>query len=231
MSVTTKTNSVSTLPPDSTVSVEPTPVVDPVLGVPPRLRRRPLLLVGSVALVVLGALLGLWLWTAAGTSVEVLAARSVVHRGEVIAPDDLMVVRVGLDPALQTVPADRLDAVAGSRAALDLPAGGLLTPDGFNGQVVPAGGMSVVGVGVVEGMLPAELLLPGDVVRVVQTPGPQGELDSDPVTVVVSVVRVSASDATDLVVVDVLVPADQAAQVAALAASGRVALVLDSRER
>ncbi len=72
-----------------------------------------------------------------------------LHRGEVIAPDDLMVVRVGLDPALQTVPADHLDAVAGSRAVFDLPAGGLLTPDGFDAGVVPTDGSSVVGVGVV----------------------------------------------------------------------------------
>ena len=218
MSVTTKTNSVSTVPPEPAAASAP--MVDPVLGVPPRLRRRPLLLVGSVALVVLGALFGLWLWTAAGTSVEVLAARSVVHRGEVIAPDDLMVVRVGLDPAFNW-----RRRGGNSRAFV---AGGWLLTDGPAG-VPPMAACG--GGGGVAGMLPAEPLLPGDVVRVVQTPGPQGELESDPVTVVVSVVRVTVSDATDLVVVDVLVPADQAAQVAGLAASGRVALVLDSRER
>ena len=40
-----------------------------------------------------------------GTTTEVLAVRTLVHRGEVIDRDDLMVVRVGLDPAVKTVPA------------------------------------------------------------------------------------------------------------------------------
>ncbi len=121
MSVTTRPNASARTAPQAV----PEP---PELAAPPRLRRRPVALVVSVATVVLGSMVGLWLWSTAGHTTEVLAVRTLVHRGEVIDRDDLMVVRVSLDPAVKTVPAAQADAVAGQRAALDLSAGGLLTP-------------------------------------------------------------------------------------------------------
>lgn len=175
MSVITRTNA----------KTRPTPPgvpEPPELAPPPKLRRRPVALVVSVATVVVGSLLGLWLWTVAGNTSEVLAVRTLVHRGEVIDRDDLMVVRVSLDPAVKTVPANQEDVVAGQRAALDLAPGGLLTPDDLTATVVPARGTSVVGIGLAPGMLPAEPIAPGDAVRVVQTPGQQGEVAGTPVT-------------------------------------------------
>ena len=203
----------------------------PALAAPPKLRRRPAALLVSVATIVLGSLGGLWLWTAAGHTTEVLAVRTLVHRGEVIDRDDLMTVRVSLDPAVQTVAATQADAVAGQRAALDLAPGGLLTPSDFATSVLPARGTSVVGVGLAPGMLPAEPIAPGDAVRVVQTPGAQGEVADAPVTVSATVVGVHPSETGDQTIVDVVVPAEAAADLAARAATGKVALVLDSRER
>ena len=203
----------------------------PVLSAPPKLRRRPVALLVSVATIVLGSILGLWVWSTAGSNTEVLAVRSLVHRGEVIEPDDLMVVRVGVDPAVRTVEAARLDEVAGQRAALDLAAGGLLAPDDVAATTLPGRGTSVVGIGLTAGMLPAEPLAAGDAVRVVQTPGAQGEVAGAPVTIPAQVVGVHASDTAGLTIVDVLVPAETAADLAARAATGKVALVLDSRER
>lgn len=202
-----------------------------VVGAAPKLRRRPVALVASVAAVVLGAVLSLWAWSATSNTTEVLAVRAVVHRGEVITRDDLMVVRLGLDPAVKTVPASRIDQVAGQRAALDLAAGGLLAPDDLASTMVPATGMSVVGIALAAGMMPAEPLNPGDAVRLVQTPGQQGEVTGSPVTVKASVVAVEAAKTADLTIVDVLVPSEVAADLAARAATGKVALVLDSRER
>lgn len=224
MSVITRTNA----------KTRPTPPgvpEPPELAPPPKLRRRPVALVVSVATVVVGSLLGLWLWTVAGNTSEVLAVRTLVHRGEVIDRDDLMVVRVSLDPAVKTVPANQEDVVAGQRAALDLAPGGLLTPDDLTATVVPARGTSVVGIGLSPGMLPAEPIAPGDAVRVVQTPGQQGEVAGTPVTVSATVVGVHPSEAGDQTIVDVLVPSEAAADLAARAATGKVALVLDSRER
>ncbi len=203
----------------------------PALATPPKLRRRPVALLVSVATIVLGSLAGLWLWTATGHTTEVLAVRTLVHRGEVIDRDDLMVVRVSLDPAVKTVPAAQANAIAGQRAALDLAPGGLLTGDALTALVVPAKGTSVVGIGLAPGMLPAEPIAPGDAVRVVQTPGPQGEVAGTPVTIPATVVGVHPAEAGDQTIVDVLVPAEAAADLAARAATGKVALVLDSRER
>jgi len=185
----------------------------------------------SVATIVLGSVLGLWLWSTAGTTTEVLAVRTLVHRGEVIDRDDLMVVRVGVAPAVKTVPAAQLDTIAGRRAALDLAPGGLLGPAELAATVLPSRGTSVVGIGLASGMLPAEPLAPGDAVRIVQTPGQQGDVAGTPVTIPAQVVGVHADQAGDQTIVDVLVPADAAADLAARAATGKVALVLDSRER
>ena len=72
----------------------------------------------------------------------------------------------------------------------------------------------------------------GDIVRLVQTPGPQGEVSGkkpSPVTITATVVRVTPGETQT--VVDVLVSQDRAAELAARAATGKVALVLDSRER
>lgn len=225
MSVTTK--------PNGRTRPVPSPSIEPpsTAGAPPKLRRRPVGVLLSVATIILGSVLGLWLWSTAGSTTEVLAVRTLVHRGEVIDRDDLMVVRVGVDPAVKTVPASELDAVAGRRAALDLAAGGLVGPDTLVATVLPGRGTSVVGIGLASGMLPAEPLAPGDAVRIVQTPGQQGEVEAPPVTIPAQVVGVHPDQAADQTIVDVLVPADAAADLAARAATGKVALVLDARER
>ena len=108
---------------------------------------------------------------------------------------------------------------------------GLLTPSDLATSVLPARGTSVVGVGLAPGMLPAEPIAPGDAVRVVQTPGAQGEVADAPVTVSATVVGVHPSETGNQTIVDVVVPAEAAADLAARAATGKVALVLDSRER
>lgn len=215
-------------PRPSTTTDDDTPAA---LGAPPKLRRRPVAWMTAIAAVLAGAFLSFWVWTSAGTTTEVLAVRTLVQRGEVINRDDLMVVRAGLDPAVQAVPASRLDEVAGRRAALDLAPNSLIAPDALAVTVLPAEGLSVVGVALSPGMLPAEPLQPGDAVRVVQTPGQQGEVSGVPVTVKATVVGVHPMATSDLTVVDVLVPASSAAELAARVATGKVAVVLDSRER
>ena len=209
-------------------ATEPEPTT---VAPPPKLRRRPVGVLVSAATIVLGSVLGLMVWSAAGSTTEVLAVRSQVFRGEVIDRDDLVVVRVGLDPAVQAVPASRLDAIAGKRAALDLAAGGLLAPADVATTVLPGKGTSVVGIALAPGLLLAEPLAPGDAVRLVQTPGQQGDVSGTPPTVPAQVVGVHPSETSDKTVVDVLVPAEAAAELAARSATGKVALVLDSRER
>ena len=104
-----------------------------------------------------------------------------------------------------------------------------MTPGQVADVVVPPAGESMVGVPVAAGLMPAEGLRPGDSVRLVQTPGQSGEVSGAPVTISATVLSVSPGDTQT--VVDVLVSSDRAAELAARAATGRVAIVLDSRAK
>lgn len=201
-------------------------------AVSPKLRRRPLLIVLGVTLLVMGAMAGVWLWSAASTSVEVVVVRADVQRGAIIPATALGRVRVTVDPSVQTVPGDQMASMVGRSAAVDLSAGALLTPSQVTDVVQPGQGMSMVGIPVAPGLMPAEPLRAGDQVRLVQTPGPNGEVigkKPNPVAINATVVRVSPGETQT--VVDVLVTQDRSAELAARAATGKVAVVLDSRER
>lgn len=90
----------------------------------------------------------------------------------------------------------------------------------------------MVGIALEPGLLPATPLQTGDRVRIVQTPGAQGEpLSKDPWSLDAVVVSVTPTSDGQMTVVDVSVSTGDAARLAALTATGKVALVLDSRER
>jgi hypothetical protein len=184
-----------------------------------------------VGLVLFGAVLGVVVWMGSTTSAEVVAVRAAVDRGELITAEDLMVTRVAVDPSVRVVPAAQLNGLVGQRAASDLTAGTLLNPAQVQPDVMPRTGESVVGLALGVGQLPAEPLRAGDRVRLVQTPADQAEIPATQVTIDAVVQSVTNSADGQQVVVDVLVPSAKAAEVAARAATGRVALVLDSRER
>jgi hypothetical protein len=96
---------------------------------------------------------------------------------------------------------------------------------------MPLAGMTIVGIPVEFGMLPAEPLRAGDTVRFVQTPGLQGDTDVqvEPAVVEGTVVRVEVGDTKT--VVDLMVPSVEAPRLAARANTGRGALILETRER
>jgi len=144
-----------------------------------------------------------------------------------------MTARIGVDPALKPLLASAADSVVGKRAAMDLAAGGLVTAEDVTSAVVPAKGMSLVGVSLPPALMPAAQLQSGDQVRIVATPGAQGDLTTGtaPTSIGATVVGVRGAGDNGQIVVDVSVPYDQAAELAARAATGKIALVLDSRER
>ena len=197
-----------------------------------RRRRRPWVFALCAALVAAGALGTAFAFTSVNDTQEVLVVVGDVKRGETIEAGDLAIVRVGVDPALTPVPGSRKAELVGSRAAVDLWAGSLLTEEALADQLVPGEGESLVGISLTVAQMPSEPLHGGDVVRIVTTPGDQGEVtDDDPVTVEATVVGVSRVEETGETVVDVSVPDDDAADLAARAATGRIALILTSRER
>ncbi|WP_083663997.1 SAF domain-containing protein [Ornithinimicrobium sp. CNJ-824] len=203
------------------------------VAAPPKLRRRPLLALAGLGLVVMGALLAVWVYLSNTDATSAVAVRDTVMRGETITAADLMTVQVTADPALALVPAGDLDSFVGQRAARDLSAGALLTPDAAAEQVVPAAGESVVGLALTSGLMPGEPLMVGDRVRVVATPGQAGDpaaFESADTVFGAEVVGVTASVESPQTVVSVLVPEQDAARIAQWASAGRAALVLDSRE-
>lgn len=197
---------------------------------PPRQQRRPALIAAAVALVCLGALLAAWAWSSTAGQ-EVLAVRQDVWRGQAVTEADLVTVRVGVDPALKAVPADRRSEVIGRRAATDLPAGGLVVEGAIAQTVLPAQGKSVIGVALTAAMMPADQVKPGDSVRLVLTPGQGGApAATEPPAVAATVVGVTAAPDGGGTIVNVEVGARDAAMAAARAATGKLALVLDSSQ-
>lgn len=206
----------------------PRPPIDAMTPARPRLRRSVLLFVLGALLLTAGLVVGWVMWTSKADS-EVVAAARDVERGHIITAEDLETVRVGLDPSLRTVPGAELQDLVGQRAAADLTAGTLVSPDQLTDEVVPGVGMSVVSVPIPSGLVPTVPIRSGDTVRLVQIPAAGGEIAGSGITVTAELVNVSYGDPTT--VVDVLIPADKASALAELAGTGRVALVLDSRAR
>lgn len=198
----------------------------------PKLRRRPMLVAASVAAVVLGAMLGVWTWTSISDAQSVVAVRNTIARGATITEKDLITVQMGVDPSLKTTPGGDLRKLIGQRAAMDMSAGSLVTAEDVAPTVIPPAGQSVVGVALPASLMPGEPLLAGDRVRVVGTPGADGNVTTGPqVQIAVTVVSLHPGADQGKVVVSVLVGQDRAAELAARAATGRVAMVLDPRER
>ncbi len=208
-----------------------TAAVPPAVASPPRPRRRPMLILASVAMVLAGMVGSALAYSSLGNAQSVVVARVDVARGTVITSDVLQVARVGVDPALQVVPASSLDSLVGQRAAVDLKAGQLLVPQAVSGDVFPHHGTSVVGLTLGPGQIPGTPLQVGDQVRIASTPGAQGDVHADQIKVFTGlVVEVGTADTSGNVTVSVEVPADQAPEVAVWSASGRVAVLLESRE-
>lgn len=216
---------------DGKLDQESTPAATPLVP-PPKLRRRPALVAGAIVAICLGALLAGWAWSATTNTQEVLAARDSIPRGALIEADDLARVRIGADPALKPLPASEFDDVVGQRAAIDIAAGGLVTAEATTPAVLPASGMSVVGLALAAQQAPGLDLQAGDRVRIVVTPV-QGEepVGGAPQFSEAEVVGVHRGGETAQLVVDLLVPHAEATVLAARIATGNVALVLDSRER
>ena len=199
----------------------------------PTRRRRGLWAAGA-ALVAAGGLAAAVLVGRAGDRVEVLAVARPVPVGQVIGEADVAVARVAADPALHPVPASRRAEVVGRTAAVELRPGTLLTGGEVTDAAVPAAGEQVVGVAARPGQLPARGLRPADRVLVVPVPGDQGRGgaattgDMEPVgePVPAWVVQVGPTDADGAMTVDVVVGEAVGPRVAALASTGRIALVL-----
>lgn len=205
----------------------------PALLPPVRPRRRPLAALGlGLALTVVGGLGVGGVVLSAGDKTSVLVIAQDVPRGGLVDAGTLRTARIGVEGGVSTVPADQLEQLVGQRAAYDLRAGALLTPDALTDAVVPSKGQALVGIALKPAQLPTEPLQPGDLVEVVITPGPDEDVPTTaPDATTAEVVSVTTSDIAELTTVNVTAPAREARRLAIMVATGRVALVLSARER
>ncbi|MCB0919069.1 MAG: hypothetical protein KDC39_10940 [Actinobacteria bacterium] len=205
------------------------PQVTPSLPAPVRGQRRPLLIGLGIALVGLGALLAAWLATSLGATQPVLALVNTVHRGSLITSQDLTIVNLNPDPQLAEVPGSELGSVVGQRALVDLPAGSILPNDTYSDVPLPASGDSLVGLALSPSRMPLQPLTAGTPVRVVLTPRDGDEpTRGAPSSTLATVVSTSYDADTAQTVVEVSLPAQEAPALAAAAATGRIAIVVDS---
>ena len=197
----------------------------------PRYRRRPAMIGLGVGLLAVCGAGAAYLAQLSGETTQVVAVATDVHRGEVITDDDLTTAHAAPDPAVSPVPADHHGAIVGQRAAADLTAGTLLTSSAVTSAAVPAAGQTVVGVAVTEAQLPRQRMVPGDPVRIFDTPNPGDDPPTEtPPSTPATVVSVSELTDNGQVIVDVVVDDDMAGDLVARVATGRVAIVLDSAQ-
>lgn len=188
-------------------------------------------MVVAVTLLAAGAVGGWALWNAEDSTIEVLAAKEPISRGDVITTADLEIHRLPADLGWSVLPASRLDDVLGQRAALDVAAGTAITADALTDANLPADGFAVVGVALEAAQAPGTPLLVGDRVTVVVTPSSPTEAEQVPEENSAEVAGVHVDPETGNTVLDLLVPAAQAPVLAARVATGNFAVVLESRDR
>ncbi|MFI1169175.1 SAF domain-containing protein [Streptomyces sp. NPDC020801] len=202
-------------------------------------RRRPGMYALAVALIAAGGGGGFLAFQATGERTPVLAVAHDVQVGDVIQDADLVEASVSLDSALKPIPASQRSEVVGKRAAVALVPGALLSQGEVTTHTLVKAGERLVGIGLKSTQMPATRLSPGDKVLVVFTPsdgsatstatGKAAGDSASPKTISARVVRVGdKQQTTNDQVVDVAVPAEEGPSLAAQAATGNVALVVDA---
>lgn len=201
---------------------------------PTRARRRPALIALGLALVALSVLASVYLVSTLGRTYPVLAVTNDVARGTAVAATDLGTVELPQGTGaelLEPISAGDLDQYVNKIAATDLKAGQILTPESVVEELVPPAGQSIVGVALAPNQMPTQQLRAGDKVRIVETPATGGEPPAaTPFTIPATVLQIgdASTGLGEQTVVDVQVLSANAAPLAARAATGRVAIVLDS---
>lgn len=194
-----------------------------------RSRPRPAIIALGFALVIVASLGGAWLYMSTGQTVQVISANAPIARGDQITREDLTTVEI---PEGQTIPSYTVDdakSVIGQYAVVDIPQGTLISPNNIAGNAGVPEGDSIVGIALTQAQLPPYPLASGDPVRIVETPINQGDPPATtPPTIKATVVSVTQDETSGNTIVAVAVDEDRAADLAARAATGRVALILDS---
>ena len=191
-------------------------------------RRRPTLVAAGVVLVLVAGLASYSTMTAVSNTVAVVVAIGHIAKGEVLEAGDLGSIEIAGGQTTSAVPVAQAASLVGQHASVDLPPGALITSSSVQTSLPIEAGHSVVGLSVSTAQVPATPLRAGDRIRIVSTPLAQGEPPVEaPQTQAAIVFGVRDDERNGGYVVDVVVPSTIAPAIAARAATGRIAIVLD----
>jgi hypothetical protein len=203
-------------------------------------QRRPGWIAAGVALLALAVLANVYLFQTSSHRVSVVRVARDVGIGQQITRADLATSLVALGPGVQMIPGRQLGEVVGRHAAVDLRSGTLLTASQVTTQLTPRPGQALVTVAVKPSQLPPGGLAPGSQVRIVSTPGTQGQntpaqtgpgqgAQTSVKDVAATVDAVGGPDADGTQAVAVLVADADSSAVARQASTGQIALVITTR--
>jgi hypothetical protein len=196
-------------------------------------RRRPMMIVAAALLVGLGILISVALYQRVNRQVQVIVVQRDVAAGSVITAADLGTASIAAS-GISDIPARQRSQVVGLVAGSALHPGMLLAPSDLVTSLPPPPGTVLVGVSVRPSALLASGLVPGDRVTLVATPGVIGENTQGgapnlsmllPVAGVVQAVDATPNQDGD-VVVDVIVPAGDGAEVLEQDSTGQIGLMI-----
>ncbi len=193
--------------------------------------------VAAAALLVVAVLAGLGAvaWSQSSDDRRpVIAVARDVPLGQEIGPQDLVVAEVADDPALSPVSSTRMEELVGQFAATELRAGTLLTAEQVIEEEIVADGERLIGVEVGRSRMPLDVLVPGDQVLVVHTPGDASGgagAGTAPAEIRATVRALSDADddSTAARMVNLAVAETDGPLLAMWAAAGDVTLVLEPR--
>ncbi len=189
-------------------------------------QRRPGWTALAVVLIVGFAATGAWLYTSAGSKTAVVVVVRDVPAGHVIRRSDLSTVDVA--GAVTAIAGDRVDSVAGQTATVHLLPNMLLQRSMVAATTGMQASQAQVGVAVKSGQIPADGLVPGDVVEVVVVPSANSSTPGSPQVLAeraeVFAVRDDPAQAGGTLLT-LVVPVAQAVPVAAASGAGQIALI------
>ena len=183
----------------------------------------------GIALALLGGVAVWWIFVNSSHTVSVMATSANVARGETITAADLTTIQLAGGQQVDAIPASEASKIVGTTALVDLPSGTLITSANTGNTLPVPSGSSIVGVTLTQAQMPGYELAAGDKVRIVETPVAQGDPPAQsPQSFDATVFTARYDGDTKVWVVDLVVPEREAPDIAARAATGRVALVIDA---
>lgn len=206
------------------------PVRTRLQTVPPtRQRRRAGLVAAALLLALLGAMAVTTIGARLGDRRDVLVLVRDVPYGAVVSAEDLGTTAVAVEPGVDVISGGDLRTVIGRVAGADLAAGTLLSAGLLRDAAPPEPGDVLVPIAVPRDRLPADGLVGGDRLDVVDAPASAALANTPapvPRTFTVEVVRLGEPDVNGVSMLDVVVAEGDGRALAALAATGDFALVL-----